>query len=238
VVNSTAVRSLVVLALAASGCTAVLGIGEPGESVIDPELTTVAIEADGDPVADGVDAVTVTVTVFDTTGRPMSGQTVLVSATPASGSEIDQPDPTSAAGVATAVLTATNAGEKTITATVQSEEAFEQPTVTFVAGPAAQLAFLVLPSATAEGAVIAPAIEVRVDDEHDNPVLGATDTIAIAIGANPSSGALGGTTSSAAVGGVATFDDLTIDAAGAGYTLVASAPGLTSTTSPAFTVTP
>ncbi len=231
-------RISILLALAASGCTAVLGIGEPGESVFDPGLTTVAIVADGDPVADGVDAVAITVTVFDTTGRPMPGQTVLVSATPASGTEIDQPDPTTEAGVATAILTATNAGEKTITATVESEDAIDQPTVTFVAGPAAQLAFLVLPSSTAEGAVIAPAVEVRVDDAHDNPVLDATDTITIAIGANPSSGALGGATSVAAVGGVATFDDLTIDAAGSGYTLVASAPGLTSTTSPAFTVTP
>lgn len=229
---------VLVLALAASGCTAVLGIGEPGESVFDPDLTTVSVAPSGGAIADGADEVTVTVTVFDTTGRPMVGATVLVSATPPSGTEIDQPDPTTEAGVATAILTATRSGEKTITASVDFEDAAAQPTVTFVAGPPTRLVFLVAPSTTPAGDVIDPPVQVRVDDDQGNPVLDADDTISLAIGANPGNGALGGTTTVDAVAGVATFDDLTISDPGTGYTLVASAPDRASTTSPAFTVSP
>lgn len=226
------------LLLALAGCAQVLGIGEPGEAIVDLELTTVTVDVAEGAVADGDDMVAVTVTVFDTTGRPMAGQTVVVSATPASGTEIDQPDVTSAAGVATATLTSTRAGVKTITAAIDFEDAEAQPTVTFVAGAPVRLVFLVPPSTTPEDEVIVPAVSVRVDDANGNPVLAADDTITLAIGTNPSGGVLSGTTTVDAVDGIAELDDLAISAAGAGYTLVATAPGLTATTSPAFTVTP
>jgi adhesin/invasin len=221
-----------------TGCAQVLGIGEPGEAIVDLALTTVTVDVADGAIADGDDVVTVTVTVFDTTGRPMTGQTVVVSATPATGTEIDQPAPTTAAGVATASLTSTRAGTKTITATIDFEDADAQPAVTFVAGAPTQLVFLTPPSSTPAGEVIDPAVAVRVDDANGNPVTVADDTITLAIGANPSGGALSGTAVVDAVDGVAVFDDLAISAAGAGYTLVATAPSRTSTTSPAFTVTP
>ena len=59
----------------------------------------------------------------------------------------------------------------------------------------------------------------------------------MAIGINPSSGTLAGTLTVNAVAGVATFANLSINAAGSGYTLGASAPGLTGSTSSAFNVT-
>ena len=58
----------------------------------------------------------------------------------------------------------------------------------------------------------------------------------LAIGFNAGGGALSGTTSQVAVAGVATFTTLSIDAAGNGYTLVASVAGLSSATSSVFTV--
>ena len=66
----------------------------------------------------------------------------------------------------------------------------------------------------------------------------ADDVVTLSINHNPSSGTLGGTTSAKAVNGVATFSDLTLDQAGAGYTLDAAASGLPTVTSAAFTILP
>ena len=49
-------------------------------------------------------------------------------------------------------------------------------------------------------------------------------------------GALSGTKTVAAVSGVATFGDLSVDPLGIGYTLLASATGLTGAESSGFTV--
>jgi len=68
-------------------------------------------------------------------------------------------------------------------------------------------------------------------------VTGFTGTITVALGANPGGGTLAGTKSVAAVSGVATFSTLSINNAGTGYTLVASAAGLTGATSAAFNIT-
>jgi subtilisin family serine protease len=104
------------------------------------------------------------------------------------------------------------------------------------AGAAAQLAFVVQPSSPFQGVAITPAVQVSARDAFGNAAPGFSGGVAIAIGANPSSGALSGTTTTTAVAGVASFTDLRIDSAGAGYTLVASAAGLTSSTSAPFQV--
>ena len=100
---------------------------------------------------------------------------------------------------------------------------------------AAQLAFRTEPSATA-GEAISPAIKVEIVDAFGNVVTTTTDAVTIAIGTNPAGGTLSGTATVNAVAGVASFSDLTIGKAGSGYTLAASASGLSSATSSAFTV--
>jgi hypothetical protein len=55
----------------------------------------------------------------------------------------------------------------------------------------------------------------------------ATNSVTLAIDANAGGGTLAGTLTVAAVGGEATFNDISIDKAGSGYTLRASATGLT-----------
>ena len=104
-------------------------------------------------------------------------------------------------------------------------------------GPPAKLVFSVQPSSVVAGVSIAPAIQVTVEDAGGNQVPSATNQITIAIGTNPSSGTLSGTLVGNAVSGVATFSTLSINNAGTGYTLGASASGLTSATSSAFNVT-
>ncbi|HYX80974.1 MAG TPA: hypothetical protein VE714_01185, partial [Gemmatimonadales bacterium] len=59
----------------------------------------------------------------------------------------------------------------------------------------------------------------------------------MAIATNPAGGTLSGTVTRNAVNGIASFTDLSLDQAGAGYTLTAAASGLVSVTSAQFTIT-
>jgi hypothetical protein len=103
--------------------------------------------------------------------------------------------------------------------------------------PPTQLAFIVQPSNATAGGTISPPVQVAAQDGTGTTVAGFNGTITVALGANPSGGVLSGTTSMIAASGVATFSNLSIDKAGNGYTLVASAAGLTSATSAPFNIT-
>src|SRR4029077_2479354 len=105
------------------------------------------------------------------------------------------------------------------------------------AGAAAKLAFTVQPTNVAAGASITPGVQVSVQDAQGNTLTTAVNSITMAIGTNPSGGTLSGTTTVAAVNGVASFANLSINKTGTGYTLAASATGLTGSTSTAFNVT-
>ena len=106
-----------------------------------------------------------------------------------------------------------------------------------VAAPPAMLSFTVQPSNTTVGEVISPAVKVAVRDSMGNLVTASTDNVTVALsGAGPAGAQLGGTTTVSAGGGVATFSTLTVDSAGAGYTLTATAADLASATSIAFAV--
>ena len=107
--------------------------------------------------------------------------------------------------------------------------------VTVTAGVKAKLGFSVQPTQTAVSTAIAPAVEVEIQDQCGN-VTADTDVVFMAIGNNPSAGALGGTTFHAAVAGTATFNDLTINKVGVGYTLHAVSGVLTDDTSSAFNI--
>ena len=101
---------------------------------------------------------------------------------------------------------------------------------------AAKLAFIGQPSNAVAGAAITPAVQVTVQDAQGNTVTTANTNITVAIGTNPASGTLAGTNPVAAVSGVATFSTLSVNRAATGYTLTASATGLTGATSSAFNI--
>ena len=105
-----------------------------------------------------------------------------------------------------------------------------------VVGPPAGLAFAVQPGNVAAGSMIAPAVQVGIVDAQGHLVNTATNQVTIAIGTNPSGGALSGTATVTAVAGLATFSNLSINNVGTGYTLAASATGLTGAASSAFSV--
>ncbi|HUR04604.1 MAG TPA: Ig-like domain-containing protein [Nonomuraea sp.] len=114
------------------------------------------------------------------------------------------------------------------------------PSVPFTAsasaGSATKLTFLQPPVNTGAGSTISPAVRVAIQDGSGNTVTSATGQIVLAIGSNPGAGVLSGTTVVDAVNGVATFNNLSIDKVGNGYTLVASSDGLIGATSPAFDI--
>src|SRR5436189_122477 len=104
------------------------------------------------------------------------------------------------------------------------------------AQPAKNPAFTTQPQSTQAGQTM-PAVRLTARDASGNTVTSYTGLITVAIGANPGGGTLAGTTSVNAVSGVATFSTLSINNAGTGYTLAASAAGLTGATSAAFNIT-
>src|SRR5437667_174152 len=105
-------------------------------------------------------------------------------------------------------------------------------------GAANRLVFTGQPSHTATGAAITPAVQVTAQDSQGNTATAFTGTVTVALGMNAGGGTLSGATTATAVSGVAAFPNLSIDQAGTGYTLAASATGLTAGTSAPFTLTP
>jgi hypothetical protein len=106
-------------------------------------------------------------------------------------------------------------------------------------GAAAKLAYTIQPTATIASAAIAPAPQVTVQDSVGNTVTSATTSITLAItsGTGTSGAVLSGTLTRAAVAGVADFPSLAIAKAGTGYTLTATATGVTGAASATFDIT-
>ncbi|WP_224247027.1 S8 family serine peptidase [Hyalangium gracile] len=140
------------------------------------------------------------------------------------------------AGVATGSVTFRTLGSQTLTATDTTLTGSASTSVT--AGAATALTFTVQPANTVAGVSIAPAVRVGLVDAFGNSVTTGTNSVTLALGNNPSGGTLTGTTTATMSAGVATFSNLSLSKAGTGYTLVATATGLTSATSQAFDITP
>src|SRR5712691_6565020 len=103
--------------------------------------------------------------------------------------------------------------------------------------PPTHLGFTQQPQTTQAGATLTPPVQVAALDASEHVVQGFTGAITLALGANPGGGTLSGGAPVNAVNGVATFPALSIDKPGTGYTLRATASGLTDATSSAFNVT-
>src|SRR2546421_4171997 len=123
-----------------------------------------------------------------------------------------------------------------LTATATGLSAATSGAFSITPGAGTQLVFSVQPGTTVADHQIAPAVKVRALDAFGNLVTGFTGSIGVALG-DPAGATLGGTSPVAAVGGVASFFDLIIKQAGAGYTLVATASGMGPVSSAAFDVT-
>jgi hypothetical protein len=124
------------------------------------------------------------------------------------------------------------------TLAASSDDLDEDLSIAFSITPAAaaRLAFTVQPTDTLPQQAITPAVEIRIEDDFGNLVTDADDAVSISLGANPGGSVLSGTLIRPADSGLATFDDLSLDQIGRGYTLAASASGLSSAESAAFDI--
>jgi hypothetical protein len=105
-------------------------------------------------------------------------------------------------------------------------------------GAASALTFFTQPGNATAGSAIGGPPTVAVQDSLGNTVTSSTIYITVALGTNSGGSTLSGNATLYTVGGVVTFNDLSLNKAGAGYTLTASSPGLTGVTSSAFSNTP
>src|SRR5438552_430053 len=103
--------------------------------------------------------------------------------------------------------------------------------------PPTHLGFTQQPQPTEAGAAITPPVQVAALDASEHVVQGFTGAIGLALEPASNGGTLSGGTPINAVNGVATFPNLSVDKAGTGYTLRATASGLTDATSGTFAVT-
>jgi hypothetical protein len=187
----------------------------------------------------------VRVTVQDGLGNTVSGPaSVTLALTPGTGtSGATLSGTTTVAAVAGVALFSDLSVDKagtgyTLSATASGLTGAASVAFAIVPAAANRLAFSVQPSTIAAGATMAPAVQVTILDAQGNPVPSASNTITLSVATNPNGGTLAGTLTRTAVNGVATFSDLSLDKAGAGYTLAATSGGLATATSAAFTVTP
>jgi hypothetical protein len=192
----------------------------PAGVSITPGVQVAVEDANGNIVAGATNAVTLAIGTNPSAGTLGGTKTVV----PVNGVATFSNLSISAAGVGYTLTAASG----TLTGTTS--------TMFNVIPAAAKLAFTGQPSNTSPGAPFVPAVQVAVEDVNGNIVVGATNSITIAIGTNPGTGTLGGTATATPVNGVATFSNLTISAAGNGYTLTASSTGLTGATSALFNV--
>ena len=99
-----------------------------------------------------------------------------------------------------------------------------------------RLAFMMQPRDAIAGAPVVRTIEVRAFDAEGQRTASYDGPVTIALADNPGEATLSGTTTIVARDGIARFDDLSVNAGGIGYTLIAAADGLASDTSDPFDV--
>jgi len=193
--------------------------------------------------AGGATMANIVVKVEDSGGAVVTSSTAAITMAidnnPGPGTLSDTVTVNAVAGVATFSTLSINkkANAYTLTATSGALTAAVSTSFNITLGAAAQLAFTTEPTAAAVGASISPSIKVTVEDLGGNKVTSSSASITLAIGTNPSAGVLSGTVTQAASSGVATFNDISINLVGTGYTLTAAASSLTGTTSTAFNIT-
>ncbi len=195
----------------------------------------------GELAASGTATSTITITVRDSFGNAVAGiepNQIVVSTTPAGATIVQPTTATNAGGQTTARIASTEVGTRRINVELDGVMFSEAASVVFTAGAANKLVFITQPEGPyVAGEEITPAPVVAVEDAQGNIITTSAAAVIMAIGTNPGGGTLSGTTQHAAVGGAATFPDLSINKAGAGYTLQATSLGLTSAVSEPFDVT-
>ena len=168
--------------------------------------------------------------------------TLAIGTNPSSGTLTATTNPlTATSGVATfAGVKIDKAGTGyTLTATSGTLTSATSSAFNITVGTASKLAFTTQPGGGTGGVAFGTQPVVTIQDAGGNTVTGATNTVTLAIGTNAGPGGVltAPTSPLSATGGVATFSGVSINKVGTGYTLTATASGLTLATSTAFDIT-
>lgn len=127
----------------------------------------------------------------------------------------------------------TTAGSYTLTAASAGLAGTTSTPFTISAASNISLVFTTQPPIQVQtGQLLLPGPQATLEDASGAVLTGYNGPVTISIGNNPSRATISGTLTQNAVGGVATFPDLSVNTAGNGFTLVASAPGLSATSAP------
>jgi hypothetical protein len=234
---------------AAAGYDLVTGLGSPVANRVVADLvgsTTVVSGATHfsitTPAASTAgSAFSVTVTALDSSGNKFGDYTGTVHFTSSDLAAVLPSDYTFTAAdngshTFSVILKTASVQNVTATDTAKPTEA-GSGSVTVSPAAASALAFGQQPSSATAGAVISPAVTVRVVDAYGNLVISDnTDQVTLSLASNAGGGALSGTTTATVSGGVATFANLSINNPGNGYTLRATSGSLTAATSAAFNI--
>jgi alpha-tubulin suppressor-like RCC1 family protein len=218
------------LALAACGGDS---SSPPPPLVVDAERSTLAATP-ASAVADGVAAVTLTATALDASGTPVPGRVASFAVECAGCTLSSDTATTGADGTAAVTLTSTASGAKDVSVSIDGVAVAAHAEATFVAGPAASLAFTVEPTSAAAGEILTP-VQVTVHDAFGNVVTSPTE-ITLGLTGGPGGVALLGTITGVASAGSADFTGLSVRTAGTGYALTASTDGAPGATSDPFAI--
>jgi autotransporter-associated beta strand protein len=185
----------------------------------------------------GVALNSVSVTVEDVLGNPVTGDTSPVTLTLNGGVFAGGSNTTTVQAVS-GVATFNNlvidaAGMYTLSATDGSLAGAASNSFTIAAGAAAMLGFTQQPASTVAGAALSP-VAVAVQDQFGNTIAGDTSTVTLTLSSGIFSTGVNNATAQASAG-VATFNNLIINANGS-YTLAGSDGNLTGATSSSFTI--
>ncbi|HXL07792.1 MAG TPA: hypothetical protein VN964_12785, partial [Gemmatimonadales bacterium] len=125
----------------------------------------------------------------------------------------------------------------TLVATATGVRGTTSPPFDVAPAAAARLAFTAQPHTATVDSVLKPPVQVTAFDTLGNVATSFTGNVTVALGPASNGGTLGGTPTMAAVSGFATFADISVNRAGKGYRLTASAGQLAGATSDSFDIT-
>ncbi|MBL9020329.1 MAG: VCBS repeat-containing protein [Myxococcales bacterium] len=183
---------------------------------VDPAMSMITVDRTSGIA--GVDQVNVTVSVRTSSGRPIIGAGVQLTAN-GDGNMFSLTGLTDSMGQTSATYTSTVAETKTLSAVIGGVTV-DGPTIAFAPGPAAQLGFGVQPTDVVAGAPFSPAVRVESQDAFGNFVdIGSGSVVVVSLGANPGPAALLGSTVLTLQNGFALLSATHIDVAAMGYTL-------------------
>ncbi len=228
--------SLFAVALILGACSTNRKVSSPSP---DPIRSTLTADRTTGLLANGSDNAVITLSLVNAQGQALSGVQVAITAT-GDGAQVTTAPSTDANGKSVVRLSSSAAGVKLVVAKVIGGPTLTHTlSIEFISGPGTKLSFLVPPSSAQAGSIIAPPVQVAIEDSFGNLVpTDAGPQVSLTLSQDGGTQTLNGmVTVSSGSDGIAKFDGLSILQTGRGFALIASATGLATAVSSSFDIT-